>query len=462
MSIKYKIALLFALLSSIILSVAGLTVYFFSHKERADAFRNRLHNRALSTAKIAADVTDGNYSLISKLDTASVSSLYNKSIAVFSTQHLPLYQYTDTPGNEIILSVKTMEGLKVNNEQFFQYKKRGAVAIHYINRSSNFIVAVAAQDVDGNTYLDELKRLLLWVTLAGISISFLAGLLFAKTLITPIARMMAEVNLISSNNLSQRIEKGQANDELYKLSQTFNNLLDRLQESFIIQRRFISNASHELSTPLTAVSSQLEVALQKDRNAADYKEVLVSMQEDIKGLQQLTKTLLDIAKTGSEGSIDLTDVRIDEILLKVAADVQKLNPLYRINMHFETLPDDESLLTVFGNTNLLYIAFKNIVENGCKYSDDHTTIVKTTFDKKNITITIASKGDVIAESDIENIFQPFFRSNTVLQKQGFGLGLTLTKRILALHKGKIEVSSDPFNGTFFTIEMQNTIPAANF
>lgn len=458
MSIRYKIALLFALLSSIILSAAGLSIYFFSQKERESFFRTRLHNRAVSTAKIATEVKDSNYSLISILDTASVSSLYDKSISVFNMQYRPLYQYTAAPGKEIKLPGGLVSRLEANEDHFFQYGSRVAVAVHYAEDTNDFIVAVAAEDMDGNTYLRELKQLLVWVILAGISISFFAGLLFAQTLIKPITRIMAEVNLISSNNLSQRIEKGQANDELYKLSQTFNNLLDRLQESFIIQRRFISNASHELSTPLTAVSSQLEVTLQKDRDAAEYKEVLLSIQEDVRGLQQLTKTLLDIAKTGSEGSIDLSDVRIDEILLKVAADVQKLHALYRINVHFETLPDDESLLTVFGNTNLLYIAFKNIVENGCKYSDDHTTFVKTAFDKKRICITVASKGDIIAESDIENIFQPFFRTSGVLQKHGFGLGLTLTKRILSLHKGKIDVASDPVNGTFFTIELQNKIP----
>ncbi|MFN8253217.1 MAG: HAMP domain-containing sensor histidine kinase [Ferruginibacter sp.] len=462
MSIKYKIALLFALLASIILSAAGLSIFFFSQQERQSIFSTRLHNRAISTAKIASEVKDGNYSLISILDTASVSSLYNKSIAVFSPQNHLLYQFAATPGNEIKITQGMINDLVINKDHFFHYNGREAVAMHYVSNGGNFIVTVAAEDIDGKTYLQELRELLLWVTLAGISISFFAGLLFARTLITPITKMMAEVNLISSKNLSQRIEKGQANDELYKLSQTFNDLLDRLQESFIIQRRFISNASHELSTPLTAVSSQLEVTLQKDRSSNEYKEVLLSIQEDMRGLQQLTKTLLDIAKTGSEGSIDLADVRIDEILLKVAADVQKLNPVYRINVHFETLPDDESLLTVFGNNNLLYIAFKNIVENGCKYADDHTAFIKTSFDRTNICITVNSKGDVIAESDIENIFQPFFRADTVLQKQGSGLGLTLTKRILSLHKGKIEVASDPLNGTVFTIELQNKITRHGF
>lgn len=459
MSIRYRIAFLFALLSSIILSAAGLSVYYFSERERSEAFKTRLRNRVWSTAKIAADVPDDNYSLISKLDTASVSSLYNKSIAVFSLRNEPVYSYTDSPGNEIILSAKIIEGLKVNEEHFFSYKKREAAALHYINAGNNFIVAAAAKDTDGTTYLEQLKNLLFWVILTGIVISFVTGLFFARTIIKPISRIMEEVKLISSRNLSQRINKGRANDELYKLSQTFNELLDRLQESFITQRRFISNASHELSTPLTSVSSQLEVALQKERTANEYKEVMLSIHEDVKDLQQLTKSLLDIAKTGSEGSIDLREVRIDEILLKVAADVHKLNALYKITVHFETLPENEQLLTVFGNSNLLYIALKNITENGCKYSDDHNTNIAASFSRAHITISVNSRGDVIAESDIENIFQPFFRTGSALQKHGFGLGLTLAKRIVSLHKGTIDVSSSPSSGTTFTVELPNIIDA---
>ncbi len=113
-----------------------------------------------------------------------------------------------------------------------------------------------------------------------------------------------------------------------QLANTFNELLARLQESFAIQRRFISNASHELSTPLTSVSSQVEVVLQKERSAEEYKQVLFSVREDVQQMRQLTKSLLEIAKTGSQGGIELNEVRIDEVLLKVVGDVKKLSASY--------------------------------------------------------------------------------------------------------------------------------------
>src|SRR5690606_13750473 len=97
-------------------------------------------------------------------------------------------------------------------------------------------------------------------------LSLIVGYLFSHQLLKPVLRMISEANEISSQNLSKRIPPGENNDELSKLANTFNDLLDRLQESFITQNRFISNASHELSTPLTSISSQLQVALQRERS----------------------------------------------------------------------------------------------------------------------------------------------------------------------------------------------------
>jgi signal transduction histidine kinase len=457
MSIKYKIALLFALLVTIILVILSVSVYFFSAREREKSFKIRLKNRALSTARVYSGINDKNFSVLQKMDAAAVASLYNKSITIAANNDSHEYMFSDNIGDSLYLSKDIIEKTKINNEFFFTYKNKNAIAVHHIENNSNFIVAVSASDIDGQEYLRQLKKILLISMILAVVLSFYAGIVFAKTLIRPIIRTIGEVNLITSNNLSQRIKINKAKDELTKLAQTFNHLLDRLQDSFAIQRRFISNASHELSNPLTSISSQLEVAMQKNRTPQEYKEVMKSLLEDIKELQLLTRSLLDIAKTGSQGSIDLDQVRLDEVLFKVVSDIKKQNPAYKIQMNFDTFPADEQLLTVFGNANLLYIALKNVIENGCKYSDDNQSAIVAFFNQTGIVIKVSNSGDVIAEADIQNIFQPFFRTETVQQKPGFGLGLTLTKRILFLHKGTINVESNPETGTIFTLQFPNII-----
>lgn len=457
MSIKYKIAFLFSLLVTIILTVVSLSVFFFSARERDNAFKKRLKNRALSTANVYADIRDKNFSVLKRMDAAAVASLYNKSITIASYNDVLEYMFSDTAGDSLYLSRDVIERAKIDNEYFFSYQKKKAIAIHYVDGESNFIVAVAAADIDGWEYLQQLRKILFIATVLAVTFSFYAGIIFARNIINPIKRIIGDVNLITSNNFSQRIKINKANDELTKLTLTFNSLLDRLQDSFAIQRRFISNASHELSTPLTSVSTQLEVALQKPRTSEEYQAVLASVYEDIRELQLLTHSLLDIAKTGSQGSIDLHEVRLDEVLLKVISEVQKQNEGFKAMLSFETFPDDEQLFTVFGNSNLLYIALKNIIENGCKYSDNRQSGVSVVFDKAYIFIKVVNSGDVIAEADIQNIFQPFFRTDSAQQKPGFGLGLTLTRRILFLHKGNIRVESNLEKGTIFTIQLPNML-----
>lgn len=450
--------MLFVALVTLIVAMGSITVYFFSVKERQDTFRIRLKNRALSTAKVFAGTRDNNLNLLRRMDTTGVSSLYDKSICIVgNTNHID-YTYAENPGDSMVLTNDVIERTQTEGEFFFTSGNKKAVAVHYTENAANFIVAVAAADIDGEEYLRQLKGILLFSLLLAAVLSSVAGILFAKSLIKPIKNISREVNLITTNDLSQRIKLNNSGDELTNLAETFNHLLDRLENSFDTQRRFISNASHELSTPLTSISSQVEVAMQKRRTPEEYLDVMQSVYEDIRELQQLTRSLLDIAKTGAHGSIDLTEVRLDEVLLKVVSEVQNQNVGFKAMLNFDVFPDDEKLLCIFGNANLLYIAFKNIIENGCKYADNHVSEIAVIFDKAKVLITVANKGDVIAEADIQNIFQPFFRADSAKNKPGSGLGLTLTKRILSLHKGTIIVESNPEKGTIFTIELPNILP----
>ncbi|GAB2810666.1 HAMP domain-containing sensor histidine kinase [Ferruginibacter profundus] len=460
MSIRYKIAFLFSVLVTLILALVSIAVYFFTVQERQDLFDSRLKKRALYTAGIFADKSDSAFSVLRRLDATGVSAFYDKSVSITAYNDAYAYMYADSTGDSIFLNKQVLERTKINGQYFFDYKNKKAVAVHHTDNNSNFIVAFAAYDRDGKEYLFELKRILLIALLLAVVLSFLAGIVFAKRLIAPIKRITGEVNLITSKNLSQRIKLDKEKDELTTLAETFNNLLDRLQDSFAIQRRFISNASHELSTPLTSVSSQLEVAMQKSRTLEEYQEVIASVYDDIRELQLLTQTLLDIAKAGSHGSIDLAEVRVDEILFKVVSDIQKQNKEYRAVLNFPVYSDEEKLLTVFGNTNLLYSALKNLIENGCKYARDNTTEVFAAFNANEIVIQVINHGDIIAAADLQNIFQPFFRTDSAQGKPGFGLGLTLTKGILSLHKGTIHVESGAQKGTVFTVSLPN-IASAN-
>lgn len=438
--------MLFSLLVTAILLVVSLSVYYFSSLERREIFRKRLLSRANNNAQIVAYVNDTSRVFLDRINTSSLELLPQKTVEIYKLNGELIYSYHngDFPRsanvNEIIQSAVS------NGEFFFQNRSREALAVHYTEEGSGLVVIVAAYDRDGWLQLKQLRHIFFVSLLIGTSISLVAGHVFSKELLKPVAQMIREVNEISSHNLSKRLRTGDTQDELNQLSATFNDLLDRLQEYFTAQRRFISNASHELSTPLTSISSQLEVTLQRERGTEEYQQVMQSVHEDVVQMRQLTKSLLEIAKTGSEGSIELNEVRIDEILFKVMGDMKKINAGYEVELNFEESDDHDNGFLVFGNADLLYIAVKNIVENGCKYSPDHTSRVHLSFVNHTTVIDVKSSGEPLAPEEMEKIFQPFYRSSNADGTHGFGLGLALAQRIIGLHKGHLYVNSGTDSG----------------
>jgi two-component system sensor histidine kinase ArlS len=450
--IKVKITAIFTLLVTALLLLLSLSVFYFSKLERRETFKNRITARANINTQIYSIVGDTNLAALARFDSSSVT-IPQKSVTIYNQLNIPLYQFNAKGADTIHATTEILDGARALKRFYFSDGEKEAVAFNYEDGARKVVIVVGGYDVDGWTRLRKLQNMMVGSLATGILLTLVVGYAFSQQLVRPISQIIHEVNEISSQNLSHRIHAGSSQDELNQLANTFNELLNRLQESFLIQRRFISNASHELSTPLTSILSQLEVTLHKNRSVEEYVQVMQSIHEDVRQMQQLTKSLLEIAKTGSQGSIELIEVRIDEVLLKVTADVQKISQEYNVDLNFGDFPEDEKAFMVFGSNDLLYSAIKNVVENGCKYSPDHVSIVNLGFPDNKVIIEVKNKGDVIAEEEIENIFQPFYRSGNVGQAKGFGLGLALAKRIISLHKGRIDVQSDIITGTVFVITL---------
>ena len=179
------------------------------------------------------------------------------------------------------------------------------------------------------------------------------------------------------------------------------------------------------------------------------------MNDDVRRLSMLVRSLLEIAKvSGSMGGTELTSVRIDELLMRIPAELKKISPMYDVQLEFDELPEDEKSLIIYGNEHLLYSSIKNIVHNACKFSEDKKSSMILSFTKERIIISIIDTGPGISEHDMKHIFQPFYRSNRHESYiKGAGLGLSLAHRIIGLHKGDIRVKSELGKGTTFIITL---------
>ena len=160
-------------------------------------------------------------------------------------------------------------------------------------------------------------------------------------------------------------------------------MLNRLESSFEAQKEFVSNISHELRTPLAAIIAELEVSDIKERTAGEHKVRNQLVLSEARKLSRLSNDLLDLAKAGyDQASIAFREIRLDEVLLDATQSILKLNPDYRIELHFEKETEENEGITIKGNEYLLKVAFANLIENACKFSGNHQCSVTISFEGK--------------------------------------------------------------------------------
>ena len=457
MSVRFKIAFLFSAIVFCILGLVCASVYFFAANSRLNYIEYRLTNMAITTGNFLSREEIFSNTLISKIDSLTTIAFTHKTVQAYDISNKKTYSFNDDDEDTLSFSIDKLNEVRSRGRIYAQIDKRDVILYNYIDSKTNIVIVAAGYDLVGYQNLKSLRLILLLSFFSGILIAIAGGYIFSRRLLKPLGRIADDVNEISAQSLAKRIETGSSADEWYYLAETVNKLLNRLQESFEIQSRFISNASHELSTPLTAISNQLEVSLQKDRGSGEYKKVMQSIYQDIQQMSKLTRTLLEFAKaSGTKSGIEIGPVRMDEILLRLTPEVKKLNPGYAVVLDFSHLPENPESLIIFGNEELLFTAINNITLNACKYSDNHQANISVRSIPDAIIITISNTGPGIPANELENIFQPFYRIEENLAGGGFGLGLSLARRILKLHKGEIAVTSKQGEETNFTIRLKRT------
>ncbi|HTJ48881.1 MAG TPA: ATP-binding protein [Cyclobacteriaceae bacterium] len=446
MNIRNRITLRFILIVAVIILGASLLIYIFSADYREDEFYNRLQSKANNTAKLLIEVDEVDVTLLRKIEKDNPVSLPNEKIIIFDFQNKILF--TTDEEKEIKIDTALLDQIRLENEIRFRQGNYEVLGFLFKGPFDRFAVVTAATDIYGVNKLKNLRTILLIVftiSILGVSI---AGWFFAGKALQPISRVVHQVDDISITSLNLRVDEGNGKDEIAQLAKTFNNMLNRLETSFIIQKNFIANASHELRTPLTAITGQLEVILLNERSREEYKGVIISVLDDIKSLNTLSNRLLLLAQTSSDGlERKTTQLRIDELIWQTREELFKHNFNFIINIDLDTDLDDETKLIIEGDEQLIKAAISNIIENGCKYSADHTTDVLISSSESGLTLRFEDSGIGIPAEDLKHIYEPFYRGQNTKNITGHGIGMSLVKRIVTFNGGALDISSELGVGT---------------
>jgi signal transduction histidine kinase len=245
------------------------------------------------------------------------------------------------------------------------------------------------------------------------------------------------------------------NDEIAELTATFNNMLDRLETAFESQNNFVSHASHEFNTPLTAIIGEAEYALARPRDSELYKSSILTMQHAAERLSGITRSLLQLAQTGLTGKVqEMVPVRIDELLQKARMMTADIIPDSQVIINSSLAPEDMDRAVVCGNQTLLELALTNIVLNASKYSSNQPVQLALAATNDKAIIVVKDRGIGIPADELKYIFDPFFRARNTDHYKGYGIGLPLTRNIVRMHKGELIVNSEEGQGT----EIQIVLP----
>ena len=430
--------------------IASVAIYISSSKFRRQDFFSQLSQKAMSTANLLFSTDKADANRILSIESKKPVFLQNEKIIILNYKNDTVYNSDEN--SDIKIRNNIIEHVKQGFDITYNQDPYDILATLYYTKYDRFVVVAAAIDNEGSSRLKKLKILLIIVCVVSLLLFFVAGWFYSGRALKPISDVVKKVEDITITSLNLRVFEGKGNDEIGKLARTFNKMLERLETSFSMQKNFIANASHELRTPLTSINGQLEVLMMKERSSEEYKSALTSVLDDIKSLIVLSNRLLLIARTSAEGPVNFNKkIRIDEILWQVQEEIQRFNSNYRINISIDNSITDSEQMIVVGDENLLKVAVSNIIDNGCKYSPDHTVEIKLMPIEKSIEIVFEDRGIGIPETDVGKIFEPFYRGGNTISISGTGIGLPLVSQIIKIHNGTVNLSSKLGKGTTVTV-----------
>jgi len=450
MNIRTRLAVQFSLLASCILGAAFLVVYLRAADFRQEQFRDRLYERGKNAANLLLQIDEVDERLLRKMELNSSVRLPEEVIAIFDNNDSLVFRSgvdRKLPFAEMIRDVRGQGSVFRKDGEHESY------CFNFQDRDLPNTVITSGFDRYGKGKLNDQTKVMLATFLIGLVTIFLIGREFAKRALSPFQRLVQELHSIGASDLSKRVDPGNGSDEKAQLADSFNALLERLQGAFIAQKNFVSNASHEMRNPLTAISGQIDVLLLRSRSEKEYETALRSVQEDLRDVNRLNNRLLMLAQAEIEsGMMNFEPVRLDELIWTARDEVLRMNDAYVVDVKITDVESDVDL-TVHGNAILLRSMITNLTENACKYSPDHQATITVLGGHEEVVLRVDDNGPGIAKAEQKRIFEHFFRTRNTGGTRGHGIGLALVKRIAEQHGGMVKVESVLGKGSSFIVRL---------
>lgn len=398
--------------------------------------------------------------------------LKNFEVGVATRNYYPIYfKILDRDGASLYISEGFKEIKYALNDKIMSNARNGKKteeSVHSPNRRTPYRIVNTPVYREGSlAYIIQLgthlrfvrkslshfKRNLLAAFPIVLILGTLGGWALARKSLSPIGYIASKAKSITSQNLSERLVQRGTKDEMDDLIRTINEMIARLEESFMRMAEFTADASHELKTPICALKGEAEVLLSKARSTEEYQEGLVHFIDRFDRLNRMINDLILLSKSdSSQVELNIVPLRVDLLIQDLGDLFKALAEQKNIALKMDSLQET----VVMGDKICFQQLFTNLIDNAVKFTPEKGSIrIRIEKNEDFVQVKVMDTGIGIPKEEQENIFKRFYRVDKSRSKEtgGVGLGLSIAEWIAHAHHGKIEVQSEINKGSTFTVHL---------
>ncbi|WP_291064938.1 MULTISPECIES: sensor histidine kinase [unclassified Empedobacter] len=439
MKLKHRLALYSVIIFSIIILIVSTIIYFSFYTEMEKKEIKSLQNKTLLASIYYLEKDELPVLEHNNIKNQLEKTISRKNILIVDHNNK---KYNGNMSSNKDISTNFIENIRANKSDFFTSKDFFYNGIFYRDNEGDFVVITRESKQEFNEQMQSLLQILISVSLVGLIFIYLFSNFLGVIAYEPITKIIEQIKERDAKNFTEPLKLNKSYAEIEDLIKTYNHFIDRIAQTFNVQKNFIDYVSHELRTPITALLGTLEVTNHKKRTLEEYENVIVQLKQYTNDLQETLDQMMLLS--GAKTSFEFSQIRIDEVVWQVIENAILYHQA-RINVDLQV--ENNQLLTIQGNEKLLEVAFNNLVSNAIKYSNNQPILVQFLEINHRLQIHISDLGIGILETDIKQIKQNFFRGKNTQDFQGKGIGLSMANIIFTLHQIDIEIVPNKPKGT---------------
>ena len=455
-STQFRYAMTYVMITAVVLIILNIYCARATQEMFSESKKASMVEKCLIASDDIAKLEVISHSTVSEA-ISQMGSMKVSRLIVTDQAGIAIYDSTGKSLGACILLPEVVEATRNNDVFSLQYhdgviRAQAATPIVFYGSVVGCVYMMEYDTAQGQL-IKSLQNTVLQITIMLEIAVLIYSLIFSKTFSRRLNRIMHSMQIIKSGDYSHKVTMG-GNDELTVLGDEFNDLTERLQTSERKRSQFVSDASHELKTPLASIKLLSDSILQYDMDLETAREFVGDIGNEAERLNRMTAKLLSLTKAegnlSQESEIIWMAPTVRRVAKMLSANAKQAEISFRLN-----LEEDTSVLIL--EDDLYQIVF-NLMENGIKYNMPGGILTVTlSRQEDNAVLTVTDTGVGIPEDAIGHVFERFYRVDKARSRQtgGTGLGLAIVRTIVQRNRGEIQVSSIPDQGTTFTV----TFPA---